>query len=66
MYGELIIKKDNLVVPHPHMGKRQFVLIPLQELEPDVRDPVSGGKYEEILKTLDDQGVYTFSVWDYT
>jgi 2-amino-4-hydroxy-6-hydroxymethyldihydropteridine diphosphokinase len=39
--GELIAEPD-LQVPHPMMFERLFVLLPLQELLPDYRDPVTG------------------------
>jgi deoxyguanosine kinase len=34
-YGREIIHEDNLVVPHPHILDRQFVLVPLCDLDPD-------------------------------
>lgn len=34
-YGREIIHEDTLVVPHPHILDRQFVLIPLCDLDPD-------------------------------
>jgi 2-amino-4-hydroxy-6-hydroxymethyldihydropteridine diphosphokinase len=41
-YGSYIIRKKNLVIPHPHVSKRNFVLAPLVELVPGYTDPVSG------------------------
>ncbi len=42
LYGELILTTDRLRLPHPRMHERLFVLVPLAELAPDWRHPVSG------------------------
>ncbi len=61
LYGERIIEHEDLVVPHPRMKERQFVLIPLLELDPYLRDPSTGRPLAEALAVLEDQGVYIFS-----
>ena len=38
-YGEDKIVEPDLEVPHPHIRQRRFVLVPLLEIDPDVRDP---------------------------
>ncbi|MBN1696091.1 MAG: 2-amino-4-hydroxy-6-hydroxymethyldihydropteridine diphosphokinase [Spirochaetales bacterium] len=60
LYGDLSFHSERLTVPHPGIKERQFVLIPLIELEPDLRDPVTGKKYTEFLKDMDDQGVFYY------
>lgn len=42
LYGDAIINTDKLVVPHPGMHERGFVLYPLQELEADIEIPDKG------------------------
>jgi 2-amino-4-hydroxy-6-hydroxymethyldihydropteridine diphosphokinase len=42
LYGELIISSDILVVPHPRMTTRAFVILPLLELDPTVLIPGQG------------------------
>lgn len=39
IFGDEIIRQDHLVVPHPRMGARRFVLRPLADLAPDLRVP---------------------------
>jgi 2-amino-4-hydroxy-6-hydroxymethyldihydropteridine diphosphokinase len=39
LYGYDTIREMDLVVPHPEMLKRDFVLIPLCELDPNVKMP---------------------------
>lgn len=36
LYGDEIIKSERLTVPHPRLGERNFVLIPLLEIAPDL------------------------------
>ncbi len=48
LYGEEIIQLKELIVPHPYLYERLFVLIPLQEIEPDLIFP-DGSKIEEVL-----------------
>lgn len=60
LFGSRIIETENIIVPHPAMKKRQFVLIPLLEIFPESADPISKEPYAKILSTLDDQGVRFF------
>lgn len=39
LYGRLVLKTDRLTLPHPRMREREFVLIPLREIAPDVEIP---------------------------
>lgn len=58
LYGERILSDDALIVPHPGMRDRKFVLLPLLELEPNLIDPVSGRAFSEFLAELPPQGIY--------
>lgn len=42
MYGNLQVSSTDLVIPHPRMHQRAFVLEPLFHIVPDARDPRSG------------------------
>lgn len=41
-YGDELINRPGLIVPHPHMHERAFVLVPLLELEPEFEIPGLG------------------------
>ncbi|MDT9598493.1 2-amino-4-hydroxy-6-hydroxymethyldihydropteridine diphosphokinase [Sphingosinicella rhizophila] len=42
LWSEGCWKEGDLLIPHPHMRDRRFVLDPLAELAPDWRDPILG------------------------
>jgi len=46
------IRKRPPVLPHPRLQERGFVLVPLKELAPDWRHPVSGLSVRELLDAL--------------
>ena len=57
-YNELILNKEELIVPHPHLQNRKFVLIPLVEILPDYNHPL----LNKSLKTLLDKCVDVLDV----
>ena len=52
LYGSEILLAADLEVPHPRFRERFFVLGPLAEIAPEMRDPVSGMRITELLRTL--------------
>lgn len=55
IYGDEVIESSDLVIPHRHMNDRQFVLVPLLEIEPNIKDPVSGKAFKSILNNIKDK-----------
>ena len=47
LYGDAVLDEEGLTVPHPRMHERTFVLVPLLELDPGIRDPGTGERYAE-------------------
>lgn len=41
-YGEQVLSLPELTVPHPELGNRAFVLLPLRDLTPDWKHPRTG------------------------
>lgn len=52
LYDNQIIETDELVLPHPSMVKRAFVLLPLAEIAGKVEHPVFHKRIEELREEL--------------
>jgi 2-amino-4-hydroxy-6-hydroxymethyldihydropteridine diphosphokinase len=57
LFGEQIINSEILVIPHPRMLERSFVLLPLAEIEPDLIIPGTNKKVLELLQNVDKTGI---------
>jgi 2-amino-4-hydroxy-6-hydroxymethyldihydropteridine diphosphokinase len=55
-YGALVVAEDDLVVPHPEAHRREFVLAPLAELDPDFVHPILDQTVSKLLRRLKSDG----------
>ena len=56
-YDERVIETPNLTVPHPRLGERAFVLVPLAEIAPEARHPTLKKTMRELMAAAGDDGV---------
>ncbi len=52
LFGDCVLDEAGLTLPHPRFRERRFVLEPLCEVGPDLRDPVTGLTVRELLGRL--------------
>jgi 2-amino-4-hydroxy-6-hydroxymethyldihydropteridine diphosphokinase len=56
LYGNIVMNTKSLVIPHPRLHERKFVLVPLCEIAPDLIHPVLKKDIKTLLKECTDSG----------
>ncbi|WP_447978664.1 2-amino-4-hydroxy-6-hydroxymethyldihydropteridine diphosphokinase [Candidatus Nitrospira bockiana] len=54
-FGSAIVHEEDLVIPHPRLHLRRFVLVPMVELDPEWRHPVLGKTMRALLAEVHDE-----------
>ncbi|MBT9168285.1 MAG: 2-amino-4-hydroxy-6-hydroxymethyldihydropteridine pyrophosphokinase [Syntrophomonadaceae bacterium] len=49
LYDNLVLSEPNLTIPHPHLREREFVLVPLAHLAPNLPVPPDNRTVRELL-----------------
>ena len=52
LYGDMIVQTSKLVIPHPGIADRAFVVVPLNEIASGIVHPVSGKKVGDLLEQV--------------
>jgi 2-amino-4-hydroxy-6-hydroxymethyldihydropteridine diphosphokinase len=52
--GDFVLDTPDLVIPHPRLAQRNFVLVPLCEIAPEIRHPVLGKTVRELALSSSD------------
>ena len=53
---DVVVNKDILTVPHREAGERKFVLLPIAEIDPEFRHPVTGMSVKDMSDRCSDKG----------
>ena len=56
LYDDLVTNSSELILPHPRMHKRRFVLRPICDIDPTVVHPVFKKEMQALLDALDENG----------
>ncbi len=56
MCEDMIISSEDLIIPHPLMHTRRFVLIPMNQIAPEITHPVYNMTIKELLNNTSESG----------
>ena len=59
-YDDLVLSKPSLVIPHPRLHERGFVLLPLMDIAPDLVHPVHKKTVQELAAQVNVEGIEKF------
>lgn len=60
-YDDLILNTASLVIPHPRLHERGFVLLPLMDIDPDLVHPANRKSVREMAALSDVDGIEKFA-----
>ena len=55
LYGRLVLDSNELIIPHPRMDKRRFVLEPLCDIDAEIEHPILKEKMGTLLSMIKEE-----------
>lgn len=59
-YDDEVLETPSLIIPHPQLHERGFVLLPMMDIAPDLVHPVKKKKIRELMGACDMSGIKQF------
>ncbi len=60
-YDDLVLNTASLIIPHPRLHERGFVLLPLMDIDPDLVHPANQKSVREMVALSDVRGIEKFA-----
>jgi 2-amino-4-hydroxy-6-hydroxymethyldihydropteridine diphosphokinase len=60
-YDDLVVNSPSIVIPHPRLHERGFVLLPLMDIDPELVHPVSKKSVKEMVSLSNVEGIEKFA-----
>lgn len=60
-YDDLVLNNASLIIPHPRLHERGFVLLPLMDINPELVHPVNKKSVREMVAGCDVRGIEKFA-----
>ena len=54
LYGDIVVNQEGLIIPHPRLADRRFVLEPLVQIAPDIIHPLLKKSMRSLLEDCED------------
>jgi 2-amino-4-hydroxy-6-hydroxymethyldihydropteridine diphosphokinase len=60
-FDDEVVDSPPLIIPHPRMAERGFVLMPLADIAPHFKHPILGDSVSDLLSKVDQEGIVQYS-----